>query len=97
MSGSSGRAATRPPGCPLEDILECRAGVRRSRFDHSDGVGYRQPGRPCAICGMAAADLEWFWFESPEATWRMLCGRAGWVSFCPRDEHPVQFFLEVLN
>ena len=83
---------------PLEDILEWRSNPNRPRrFDESEGPGFREFARPCPECGSSRDDLEWFWFESPEPTWQMLCGRAGWVSFCARDERPVQFFLALMN
>jgi hypothetical protein len=52
---------------------------------------------PCPVCGTAPDELAWFWFCSPFETWEMLCGRAGWVSFCDRDERQVDFFLEEMN
>ena len=82
---------------PLEDILARRGTKMGAEFYHSDGMYYREGAHPCPVCGLDGGSLEWFWFESPEDTWRTLCGRAGWVSFCPRDERPVEFFLEIMN
>jgi len=53
--------------------------------------------RSCPVCGAHPAELSWFWFESPAWTWEMLCGRAGWVSFCDRDLRQVDFIVEMMN
>jgi hypothetical protein len=53
--------------------------------------------RPCSSCARAAAELEWFWFRSPPETWRMLCGRAGWMTWCSRCERRVDFFMSEMN
>jgi hypothetical protein len=49
----------------------------------------------CPECG--SADLAWFWFSSPVWTWQNLCGRAGVVAFCDRDQRQVAFELRLMN
>jgi hypothetical protein len=67
--------------------------MRRGKAPESLRAG----ARSCPACGAGAAELSWFWYESSAWTWEMLCGRAGWVSFCDRDDRQVQFFLEEMS
>lgn len=84
---------------PIEDVLAWRSQDDRTpRIAHSDHTDhYLTEATPCPDCGKSASDLEWFWFESPDWTWKSFCGRAGWMSFCPDDECIVNFFVEALN
>ena len=44
-----------------------------------------------------AENYIWFWFESPEWTWKNLCGRAGWMVLSKSDLELQDFFLELMN
>lgn len=81
---------------PLEDVLECRSRGEVTDFDTGERPAADE-GLPCPVCGAPPAELEWFWFASPPETWQMLCGRAGWMSFCPTDQRPVLFVCTILN
>lgn len=51
----------------------------------------------CPNCDNTAHELTWFWFESPEMTWRVLCGQAGWALWCPHCETPVAFSTTIIS
>jgi hypothetical protein len=75
----------------LDAVLQSQhdsAEAKRELLDHA---------RSCVTCDRPAADLEWFWFRSPPETWRMLCGQAGWMTWCPVCERRVDFFVTVIN
>ena len=56
---------------------------------------YLDRAKACPKCGVKADRLEWFYFDSPKETWKMLCGCAGWIKVC--DPCHVQVdFLEVV-
>ena len=52
---------------------------------------------PCPTCGSSAESLTWFWFSSPKWTWRSLCGRSGWVSYCDKCKAQVDFYCVWMN
>lgn len=52
---------------------------------------------PCPHCGEPPQLLHWFWFQSPDETWELLCGRAGWAAWCPRCEAPVTFYANIMS
>lgn len=84
---------------PPEDIAAARndAGLQR---EHDAGQGkerYLQQAHKCPTCGTPPEFLEWFYFNSPDWTWRNLCGRAGWMTYCEWCENQVDFFLEIMN
>lgn len=82
---------------PLADLQASRVDEVLQEAHGKAPALLRHSGRPCPVCGAPAAELSWFWFESPACTWEMLCGRAGWVSFCDRDQRQVDFVLEMMN
>ena len=83
---------------PLDEILEQRISRRPRRFEPDEGrTDLIRDAMACPACGTPPENLEWFWFESPEWTCQALCGRAGWVSLCPTEGRPVEFFCSILS
>lgn len=39
----------------------------------------------CPACGAEGDALSWFWFRTPDSTWKALAGRAGVAAVCERD------------
>ena len=84
---------------PWEDVEAARKNPRLQR-EHPIANGqsaYLATAKPCRQCHAPASQLNWFYFESPDETWKHLCGRAGWMTVCDRCHLQVDFFLEVLN
>ncbi len=54
----------------------------------------RPEPRPCPRC---QKPLTWIYFSSPPWTWRMLCGRAGWIAVCDDCHLQVDFKLTMMN
>ncbi len=46
----------------------------------------------CESCGCKAAELSWFYFRSPEWTWKYSCGSEGWVGMCDRCNLQINYF-----
>lgn len=84
---------------PWEDVEAARKN-RRLQREHPAVGGrerYAATAKPCPQCHTAAAQLSWFYFESPAETWEHECGQAGWMTVCDRCHLQVDFFMEVLN
>lgn len=98
MTASGGLSWPDPEASfPLDDLQASRADESLQAAHGKAPASLISAGRPCPVCSAPAAKLSWFWFESPAPTWEMLCGRAGWVSFCDRDQRQVEFVLEMMN
>jgi hypothetical protein len=85
-------------GYPWPDVDASRRNSRLQRkHPVSEGqASYLKRAKTCPQCGLAA-QLTWFYFESPKETWENLCGRAGWMTVCDKCHVQVDFFLEVMN
>lgn len=57
----------------------------------------RAAATPCPFCASPFKELERVFFVSPPWTWQELCGRAGWLTICPKCEIQVQFFCDLMN
>jgi hypothetical protein len=84
---------------PMADVLASRAdGELQARHGHEEAKRELLPSAAeCPGCGRESGDLDWFWFSSPPETWRGLCGRAGWMTFCDGCRRRVEFFLTIMN
>jgi hypothetical protein len=58
---------------------------------------YASAAKPCPECQAAATKLQWFYFQSPEWTWKNECGRAGWMTVCDKCHRQVDFFCDAMN
>lgn len=86
-------------GFPWEDVQASRANKRlqsRHPVDQKK-MTYLPWASACPICHTPADRLAWFYFKSPEWTWELLCGRAGWLVVCDRCRRQVNFFCELMN
>jgi hypothetical protein len=86
-------------GYPWPDVEEARDNVRLQR-GHPIEEGYRNylaAAKPCPQCQAAPEQLSWFYFSSPSATWKDLCGTSGWMTVCDRCHLQVNYFMEVMS
>lgn len=84
---------------PWEDV-RASAEDRHLQADHPRGEGlgkYAEYADRCPGCHTPPEHLTWVYFRSPDRTWEMLCGRAGWMTVCEWCEVQVDFFLESMN
>jgi len=84
---------------PWEHVQAARNDDRLQRR-HSTAKAkehYAASAKHCPQCNAAPDALQWFYFQSPAETWKMLCGRAGWITVCDKCQRQVNFFLEVMN
>ena len=51
----------------------------------------------CPSCGMKDEDLVWVEYRSPNWTWSYLCGREGYMVFCPTCKKCVNNILTLMN
>jgi len=58
---------------------------------------YLEQAQECSSCSIAPKDLKWFYFYSPRWTWENNCGRAGWITKCPKCGQAVDFFLDFMS
>ena len=65
--------------------LKERWALRKERYHEKDG---------CPICGQP---LYISHQTSPGFTWRELCGREGYLLYCPHCKKDINFFLTVMN
>lgn len=77
---------------PWEDIDACPNMIYQSSFPIGPQLAHR-----CPKCGRTPGMLRWVKFESPEVTWKLLCGRAGPLSVCDNCHIQVDFFCQVRN
>jgi hypothetical protein len=84
---------------PWPDVEAARKNARlQGKHPISEGQARHLHGaKACPKCGVAAERLAWLYFESPEGTWELLCGRAGWMTVCDECHVQVDFFLEILS
>lgn len=85
---------------PSEDLIQSRRdpGLQAANASVVNGVRIRmQVSVRCPDCGAGGSELAWFFFKSPPPTWAMLCGRAGVIAYCERDNRQVAFFLTIMN
>ena len=85
---------------PPDDLLASR-GDAQLQQENSAEVSTTRAARAgstsCPACGASGGALSWFYFSSPPWTWQKLCGRAGVVAFCDRDQSQVASFITMLN
>lgn len=84
---------------PWEDIEAARKNKWLQR-EHPLTEGqqhYAAKAKACPQCQTTAAQLAWFYFDSPEETWEHLCGRAGWMTVCDHCHLQVDFFMDMMN
>ena len=85
---------------PWEDIIACRNKKKSSETGEAEAEARKRLEgtiAPCPKCGKKFEEMELFYFESPEETWRHLCGRAGWIVICPDCKKQIRFMLEVMS
>jgi len=84
---------------PWDDVEAARRNTRLQRKYTADKgrKAYLHMARPCPECGTPAEQLAWFYFESPEWTWRNLFGRAGWMVACDPCRRQTDFFMDRMN
>jgi len=58
---------------------------------------YASMAKPCPQCKSAVTNLHWFYFESPDWTWKNECGQAGWMTVCESCHRQIDFFGEVMS
>ena len=51
----------------------------------------------CPQCGKTGTELCWFFFRSPQWTWRESCGRAGWMAVCDDCNYQVFFKRTIIS
>lgn len=84
---------------PWEDVDASRQNkaLQRRHVKKRARADYAAQTPACARCATPSDRLTWIYFESPEWTWKHLCGRAGWMVVCDRCRRQVGFFCEVLS
>lgn len=94
---------------PSDDVNTCRAQQAgeavippgmKSLYDlagQRSVDSMRAAATPCPFCASPFEELERVFFVSPPWTWQELCGRAGWLTICPKCEIQVQFFCDLMN
>ena len=84
---------------PWEDV-EASRGNARLQARHSRAEGWNAHGLnaiPCPKCDATPDRLSWFYFSSPEETWKMLCGCEGWITVCDACHWQVEFFVDCVS
>jgi len=51
----------------------------------------------CPKCLRSAEYLSWYYYRSPEDSWKHLAGRAGWCVVCVDCREKIKFFLEIMS
>jgi len=78
---------------PIEDIVNAMLNADlQSQHNLQDAI--KSYGH---MVNQMSDDCIWFWFESPDWTWKNSCGRAGWMAISKSDLKLVDFFLEIMN
>ena len=78
---------------PWEDVDACR----RKRIPRELRDRLRRGPAACPQCGGTGDRLRWIHFVSPEATWKHLCGREGWLAVCDTCRLQVEFHVTLMN
>lgn len=81
---------------PWEDVYACRDNGEASEKNEIKNR-LRNIIQPCPSCQKTIEDLEVLYFESPPETWRMMCGRAGWMVACFHCKKQIWFELCIMN
>ncbi|MBI5625071.1 MAG: hypothetical protein HY924_14940 [Elusimicrobia bacterium] len=89
----------REPDFRWEEISACRSdpGLQKKHPRALAARLVRLEDLSCPSCGAGGRGLELFYYRTPERTWRLLCGRAGWIVVCPSCRRQVRFFLEAMG
>jgi hypothetical protein len=84
---------------PWEDVHASRrdAELQAAHQPEEARARYIPEATPCPECNTPPARLTWIYFRSPDETWRMLCGTAGWLTICDWCERQVDYFEHMLN
>jgi hypothetical protein len=83
---------------PKEDVERCRRATGIGRRPVSEDF-WEQASEmeECPGCRKPPEQQEWFFFKSPAWTWKKLCGRAGWMSYCARCDNQVNFVPRLMS
>jgi hypothetical protein len=77
------------PIFPWRCVEEC--------FNHRLSQHQFKDSERCPLCGLKSEKLIWIQYNSPPITWRLLCGRKGPLSICPKCRIQVEFIVEMMN
>lgn len=58
---------------------------------------YLEQAQGCTTCKITPTNLKWSYYNSPRWTWKNFCGRAGWITKCPKCGQEIDFFLDFMN
>ena len=93
LSHTEGSFVENTHGFAMKDIVNSMRDVElQSQHDMGDAIKYYGH-----MVNHPLGDCIWFWFESPDWTWKKLCGRAGWMVISRSDLKLIDFFLEIMN
>jgi hypothetical protein len=83
---------------PWDDVDAARNDAGLQAEHDSEGAHRHYGSRvTCPKCSRSEDELVWFYFRSPEWTWKNLCGRAGWLAVCDPCRTQAAFFIEIMN
>jgi hypothetical protein len=83
---------------PVAHLRAARADERlQARAEHLPYERFERVERRLKREGVSLDTCEWFYFRSPEDTWRALGGREGWVLWRPATEEQLAFILTGMN
>ena len=83
---------------PWDDVDAARKDARLQSEHDAEGARRHYGSRvTCPKCSRSEDELVWFYFRSPEWTWKTLCGRAGWLAVCDPCQTQVDFVIEIMN
>jgi hypothetical protein len=74
---------------PFDDVMACI----EQKIDEKQFANHKS----CPKCETQSENLYWINFKSPEWTWQKLCGRAGYLSLCPKCGIQVEFICTIMN
>jgi len=84
---------------PWKDVLASREdeALQASVSLEEATLHFAKSAHACPECATPADRLAWFYFRSPDSTWKWLCGIAGWMTVCDWCERQVDFFPTAIN
>jgi hypothetical protein len=83
---------------PVEHLRAARADERlQAGAQHLAYERFERVERRLRREGVSLNTAEWFYFRSPEDTWRALCGREGWVLWRPATGEQLAFIMTGMN
>jgi hypothetical protein len=95
---SSDRVERESEQFPWDDVILSRQDRElQSKHNVERAVQTYGSKAVCRGCNSCGKELAWLYFCSPDWTWELLCGRAGWMAVCDQCNVQVFFECDVMN